>query len=60
MHYGRKSYFRGFMPFISKSALVTAAVRSAEVGQGESKIWGYRDWISIGLGLVGYGMLYPL
>lgn len=48
------------MPFISKSALVTAAVRSAEVGQGESKMWGYRDWISIGLGLLGYGMLYPL
>lgn len=63
VHHGFKSYFRGFIPFISKSALVTAASKITDVGLPDSSnqhIWGTTDWLSVGFGVMGYAVLYPL
>jgi hypothetical protein len=61
VHFGRKSYFRGFLPFIARSALLTASVRATEVGASAGSFsWGYNDSLSVGLGLLGYALLYPL
>lgn len=63
IHHGFRSYFRGFIPFISKSAIVTAASRVTDVSLADSpghRLWATTDWLSVGFGLLGYAVLYPL
>lgn len=63
IHHGSKSYFRGFMPFISKTALVTAVSKVSDLGLADSidrNTWGTTDWLSVGFGALGYAVLYPL
>lgn len=60
MHYGRKSYFRGFMPFLMRTSLLTTSARLTDLSGEETGSWSYGDSLSIGLGLMGYCLLYPL
>ena len=47
------------MPFLLKSSIMTAAVRGVEFGdKGEE--WNYRDGLAMGIGVLSYGLLYPL
>jgi hypothetical protein len=47
------------MPFFVRAGLLTGAVRGGErMGVGES--WGGARAVSVGLGVIGYVLLYPL
>ena len=47
------------MPFLIKSSILTGAVRAGEFGDQDEE-WNYRDGLAMGIGLLSYGLLYPL
>ena len=52
----------GPMPFdaVVELAETSAIMRDDRVREESSKEWSYRDSLTIGLGLVGYSLFYPL
>ena len=47
------------MPFLIKSSIMTAAVRGVEFGDNGEE-WSYRDGLVMGIGLLSYGLMYPM
>lgn len=60
MHYGRRSLFRGFIPFLTRSALLTTAVKVPNYVLSSRDELGIEKMISLGVGLLGYIVLYPI
>ena len=49
------------MPFIMKTSLLTATAKITSLAEEQpSKEWNHTDTLSMGIGLVGYSLLYPL